>query len=135
MDLQKLTRTSLAQLTEMSDLLNDLDEKLGNHSPQDVMLFNIRFDLLQQHGQETDALLMAALREGSPDSETRLLLENRKVLQEKLLMALNNTLPKARRLKLLLHNEILSVKKGRNAISGYNTLSGTRSSKIIDRRF
>lgn len=135
MTLQELARISLQHLTEMSELVEDLQKKLGGHSPSDIVAFNTRFSHLQNVGQKADTLLLETLRAAAPDEETQILLAQRRMIQERLRIALAATLPQAKSIKLLLHNEMVSIRKGRNAMSGYNTLAGHRPSRIIDKRF
>lgn len=128
-----LVQQSLKQYGQILELLRSLSQYLEAHNTENIQQFNRTFSILHCEAQSIDQKLMERLQETSIPPSINTYLSRRKELQENILQLLKETLPKANGVKTLLASEMVSIKNGRRAMSGYNNSIVTHG-RIVNKR-
>ncbi|MGW8193927.1 MAG: hypothetical protein ACWGOX_06640 [Desulforhopalus sp.] len=128
-----LVQHSLQQYREMFELLCTLSRCLDRHDTGKIEQVNAAFGALHSEAQVIDQKLMDRLQKSSIPASINAYLCKRRDLQEDILQLLKETLPKANSVKSLLASEMLSIKNGRRAMSGYKNYNVCQG-RIVNKR-
>jgi len=128
-----LLQRSLEQYGEIYELLQTIGPKLDTHLIDHIRKFDETLGGLQKMVQRTDQQLDEKLEVVEVPEIIVEPLARRKVLQEKILVLLKETVSRANSAKSLLASEMQSLKHGRKALNGYK-INSSYQTRIIDRK-
>ncbi len=130
--LDMLIHNSLKYYCDIKALLNDLKHELEINSADRIQQLVVEFTEIKKKSQITDNLLLSEVDEAQVSSNTAEMLEQLRIVQTDILVLIQQTIPRANTVKSFLANEILAIKNGRNAMTGYRSKSG-KQGRIVNK--
>ena len=132
--MEVLLQLSVDQYEKMAQLLRNLQHQLGEHTDEYIEDFNLAFGELQGKVEQIDQQLSVRLTQADGVAEkcAQRLIRKQELLFE-IKGMLDLALPKAMNIRSLLASEIQSLKKGRNALSGYRNNSSNQG-RLINKK-
>jgi len=124
---------SVQEYEEIYLLLLTFGQQLESHGPDDINKFHDSLAGLQRVAQRTDRKLIEQLTSVTNSDTVAEKIDNRFVLQQKILALLKETGIRASSIKSLLASEMQAIKHGRRALSGYKSNSAHQG-KIVDKK-
>jgi hypothetical protein len=118
---------------ELRELIVTLRQSLKGSKPAILIAGGKTLQRLQNEIERLDLEIDKRIKSGPPLSEQeRLILVNKKELQQEILLLNKTLLTEAKNIKSTLAGEMASLKRGRTALKGYGHKSST-SGKVINK--
>lgn len=131
-NLYNLAQKSLRQYKKLKSTLEELEGSLNaEYSVNSINLITL-YRELDKDCRLLDKQIGQYVNDHPLPEELEDVFSQRRELQVEVFQLIETTLPKAKQIRSVLANEFQSVKRGRNAVSGYKSDSA-RQGRIINR--
>ncbi len=119
--INSLLDESIIQYSEMREVLTEIKCRLDGSAVGHITLLLDRFNQLGEDARVLDLQLARQFDSFDQSVHVTRKVEQKKNLQADILTLIAQTVPKAENVKSILAGEIQSIRRGRNAMSGYKS--------------
>lgn len=130
--LEMLLEYSLQQYESLKGILKQIERGLKKDINGKIAELTKRYIELEKQCRATDSQMTALFDDKDPSSHVMELLQKRGEVQKDIIQLIEEVIPEATRVKSFLASEFETIKKGRNALSGYKSNTSNHG-RIVNR--